>query len=49
MEEQKAQKEDRFLRGRHISFMRVTGAHEIILEFPDLIGKFLLGDDVLGF
>ena len=36
LEEQKAQKEDRFLRGRQIAFMiydhfRVTGAHDTVL------------------
>ena len=40
-EEQKVQKEDRFLRGRHIAFMiydyfRVTGAHNIVLDYADL-------------
>ena len=42
LEEQKAQEEDRFLRGRHIDFMiydysRVTGTHETILEYADLV------------
>ena len=37
LEEQKAQKEDRFLRGRQIAFMiydyfRVTGAHDTVLD-----------------
>ena len=37
LEEQKAQKEDRFLRGRQIAYMiydyfRVTGAHGAVLE-----------------
>ena len=40
-EEQKVQKEDRFLRGRHIVFMiddylRVTSAHNIVLDYADL-------------
>ena len=39
--EQKAQKEDRFLRGRQIAFMiydyfRVTGAHDTVLDFANL-------------
>ena len=41
LEEQKAQKEDRFLRGRQIAFMiydyfRVTGAHDTELDYADL-------------
>ena len=40
LEEQKAQKEDRFLRERQIAFMiydyvRVTGAHDTALEYAD--------------
>ena len=42
LEEQKAQKEDRFLRGRQIAFMiydyfRVTGAHDTVLVYTDLL------------
>ena len=41
LEEQKAQKEDWFLRGRQIAFMindyfRVTGAHDTVLVYADL-------------
>ena len=41
LEEQKAQKEDWFLRGRQIAFMihdyfRVTGAHDTVLDYADL-------------
>ena len=41
LEEQIAQKEGRFLRGRQIAFMiydyfRVTGAHETVLDYVDL-------------
>ena len=41
LEEQKAQKEDRFLRGRQIAYMiydyfRFTGAHDTILDYADL-------------
>ena len=41
LEEQKAQKKDWFLRGRHIAFMiyddfRVTGAHDAVLDHADL-------------
>ena len=40
LEEQKAQKEDRFLRGRQIASMicdyfRVTGAHDTVLDDAD--------------
>ena len=49
LEEQKAQKEDRFLRGRQIAFMiydyfRVTGAHDTVLYYADLF-SFTLHDD----
>ena len=42
LEEQNAQKEDRFLRGRQIAFMiydyfRVTGADHTVLDYADLI------------
>ena len=41
LEEQKAQKEDRFLRGRQIAFMihdyfRVTGGHDTVGDFAVL-------------
>ena len=40
LEEQKAQKEDRFLRGRQIALIihdnfRVTGAHDTVLDYAD--------------
>ena len=40
-EEQKAQKEDRFLRGRQIAnkicdYFRVAGAHDTVLDYADL-------------
>ena len=43
-EEQKAQKDHRFLRGRQIAvmkneYLRVTGTHVAILDFSDLFGK----------
>ena len=52
--EQKAQKEDRFLRGRQIAYMiydyfRVTGAHETVLEYADLFTITLRNDDVQEF
>ena len=42
LEEQKAQKEDRFLQGRQIAFViydyfRVTGAHDTVLDHADLL------------
>ena len=42
LEEQKAQKEDRFQRGRQLAFMiydyfRVTGAHDTVLDYADVI------------
>ena len=42
LEEQKAQKQDRFLRGRQIACMiydnfRVTGAHDAVLDYADLL------------
>ena len=53
-EEQKAQKDDRFLRGRQIAYMIyeylvVTGTHEAFLDFSDLLNLSLRGDDVRGF
>ena len=41
VEEQKAQKEEQFLRGRQIAYMiydyfRVTGAHDAVLDYADL-------------
>ena len=46
-EEQKAQEEDQFLRGRQIAFMiydyfRVTGAHDTVLDYADLFSVTLL-------
>ena len=46
LEEQKAQKEDRFLRGRQIAFMiydyfRVTGVHDTVLDYADLFSVTL--------
>ena len=53
-EEQKAPKEDRFLRGRPIAYMiyeyfRVTGTLETILDFSHLVTVTSRGDDVGGF
>ena len=54
LEEQKAQKEDRFLRGRQIAFMiydhfRVTGAHDTVLYYADLFSVTLREDNVQEF
>ena len=54
LEEQKAQKEDRFLRGRQIAFMiydyfRVTGAHDTVLDYADLFSVNLRDDNVQEF
>ena len=51
LEEQKAQKDDRFLRGRQIAFMiydyfRETGAHDTVLDYADLFSITLRNDDV---
>ena len=53
-EEQKAQPDYRFLRGRQTAFRIfeycwVTGTHEAILDYPDLFGITSHGDDVQGF
>ena len=52
--EQKAQKEDRFQRGRQIAFMiydyfRVTGVHDAVLDFADLFSVTLRDDTVQEF
>ena len=54
LEEQKAQKEDRFLRGRQIAYMindyfQVTGAHDTVLDYADLFTITLRNDDVQEF
>ena len=54
LEEQKTQVEHRFLRGRQTAFMinehiRVTGAHEPVLDCSDLFRVTLQGDDVQDF
>ena len=51
LEEQTAQKEDRFLRGRQIAHMiydnfQVTGAHDTVLDYADLFSVTLRNDDV---
>ena len=54
LEEQKAQKEDRFLRGRQIAYMiydyfRVTGAHDTVLDYADLFSVTLHDDNIQEF
>ena len=54
LEEQKAQKEDRFLRGRQIAFMiyayfRVTGAPDTVLDYADLFSVTLRDDNIQEF
>ena len=54
LEEQKAQKEDRFLRGRQISFLiyeyfRVTGATDSVENYADLFTFALRNDDIQEF
>ena len=50
-EEQKAQQEDWFLRGRQIAFMiydyfRVTGAHDTVSDYADLFSVIPHDDNV---
>ena len=54
LEEQKAQKEDRFLRGRQIAFMiydyfRVTGAHDAVWDDADLLSVTLHDHNIQEF
>ena len=54
LEEPKALKEDRFLRGRQIAYMiydnfRVTGAHDTVLDYAALFKITLRSDDVQQF
>ena len=54
LEEQKAQKEDRFFRGRQIVYMiydhfPVAGAHDSVLDYADLFTITLRNDDVQEF
>ena len=54
LEEQKAQKEDRFPRGRQIAFMiyeyfRVTGADDTVLDYADLFSVTLHDDNIQEF
>ena len=54
LEEQKAQKEDRFPQGRQIACMiydyfRVTGARDTVLDYADLFSVTLRNDNVQDF
>ena len=54
LEEQEAQKEDWFPRGRQIAFMiydyfRVTGAHDAVLDYADLFSVTLRDDNIQQF
>ena len=54
LEEQKAQKQDRFLRGRQIAdliyeYFRVTGAHDSVENYADLLTISLPNDDIQEF
>ena len=54
LEEQKAQKEDRFLRGRQIAYLiydyfRVTGVHDSVENYADLFTISLRNDDIQEF
>ena len=54
LEQQKAQKQDRFLRGRQIAYLiydyfRVTGAHDSVENYADLFTISLRNDDIQEF
>ena len=54
LEEMKAQKEDRFLRGRQIAYLiceyfRVTGANDSVENYADLFTIVLRNDDIQEF
>ena len=54
LEEQKAQKEDWFLRGRQIAFIiydffPVTDAHDTVLDYDDLFSVTLHDDNIQEF
>ena len=54
LEEQKAQKEDRFLRARQIAYLiydhfRVTGTHDSVENYADLFTIVLRNDDIQEF
>ena len=54
LEEQKAPKQDRFLRGRQIAYLiygyfRVTGIHDSVENYADLFTISLRNDDIQEF
>ena len=54
LEEQKAMMEERFIRDRQIASMiyeyfQITGAHNAVLDDPDLFRITLHGDDIQDF
>ena len=54
LEEQKAQKEDRFIRGRQIAYLiydhfRVIGSHDSVENYTDLFTIALRNDDIQEF
>ena len=54
LEEQKAQKQDQFLRGRHIAYLvyeyfRVTGANDSVENYADLFTTVLRNNDIQEF
>ena len=54
LEEQKAQKEDRFFRGRQIAYLfydyfRVTGSHDSVENYADLFTISLQNDEIQEF
>ena len=54
LEEQKAQKQDRFLRGRQVAcliydYFRVTGIHDSVENYADLFTISLRNDDIQEF
>ena len=54
LEEQKAQKQDSFLRGRQIAHLiydhfRVTGSHDSVENYTDLFTSALRNDDIQEF
>ena len=54
LEEQKAQKKDRVLRGRQVSFMvydyfRVTGSHDTVFDYADVFSVTLHDDNIQEF
>ena len=54
VEEQRTQKHDRFMRGRHVAFLiydlfRAVGVHDAALDLSELLNVFLHGDDIQDF